>query len=366
MLELPTRGHRRDPETGLVWMRHRHYSPTLGRFMSSDPLGSTNDPMAAGNAYCYGGADPIRLSDRLGLQVDYVKVVRFVDMETMQELTQPDILADPEKQIEMGAVDEEGTVHRLSPNQVDAVHKRVRENQARVDAHNNMLANLALMFIDMIPDAGLGPSPFAPTRPGAPRGPRTGGPNGPSAPGPNGPATGGPAGPSKSKGDGPDGPRTGGPDGPSDVVPPKGGGGKGGPSVPKGPTTGPKGPKAPASDVIPASVKDDLKKVPCPPGATSGSYTIIFVMPDGSIKLYHGKGNKKRARRSARERAVKNDADVVDIDWTPAPSDKQAFIDEWKRQKEGGGTDPDKVFNDINSPRKKIEEAQRTQGGNRK
>ena len=64
------KGHRVDPETGFVQMRHRYYSVVLGRFLSSDPLGVWGDLLSLGNSYCYGAGSPLTISDRLGLQSD--------------------------------------------------------------------------------------------------------------------------------------------------------------------------------------------------------------------------------------------------------------------------------------------------------
>jgi RHS repeat-associated protein len=58
-----------DPETGLLYMRHRYYSAKWGRFLSQDPLGVWGDSAAAGNDYSYGGSNPLTFSDPFGLQV---------------------------------------------------------------------------------------------------------------------------------------------------------------------------------------------------------------------------------------------------------------------------------------------------------
>jgi RHS repeat-associated protein len=52
-----------DPETGLVYVRHRYYDPEMGRFLSQDPLGYVD----GGNLYQYGLNNPADLSDPLGL-----------------------------------------------------------------------------------------------------------------------------------------------------------------------------------------------------------------------------------------------------------------------------------------------------------
>jgi len=56
-------GARRDPKTGLYYMRNRYYSPELGRFVSRDPIGF----LGGGNMYGYVGNNPSRTRDPLGL-----------------------------------------------------------------------------------------------------------------------------------------------------------------------------------------------------------------------------------------------------------------------------------------------------------
>jgi len=83
-----------------------------------------------------------------------------------------------------------------------------------------------------------------------------------------------------------------------------------------------------------------------------GSYTINFKCG----RRYHGKGDLNRARKSAKQRASKHNTsyDEKDIDWTPASSDRQSFIDEHERISRDGGIGPDHGnFNEINSPGKK-------------
>jgi RHS repeat-associated protein len=64
------KGHRVDPETGFVQMRHRYYSVVLGRFLTSDPLGVWGDLRSRGSGYAYCGCRPLNCSDRLGLQAE--------------------------------------------------------------------------------------------------------------------------------------------------------------------------------------------------------------------------------------------------------------------------------------------------------
>jgi RHS repeat-associated protein len=57
-----------DPESGLVFLRARYYDPSLGRFLSSDPLGA----LMPSNAYVYANASPTNLVDPTGLSSDPV------------------------------------------------------------------------------------------------------------------------------------------------------------------------------------------------------------------------------------------------------------------------------------------------------
>jgi RHS repeat-associated protein len=61
------KGIRRDPETGLLYMRHRFYSVVTGQFLSSDPIGVWGDAGNMGNEYAYAGHRPLAVGDPLGL-----------------------------------------------------------------------------------------------------------------------------------------------------------------------------------------------------------------------------------------------------------------------------------------------------------
>ncbi|MEM8997431.1 MAG: RHS repeat-associated core domain-containing protein [Acidobacteriota bacterium] len=54
-----------DPETGLIYARHRMLDPELGRFIMKDPLGYVDGP----SAYQFATNNPVSYSDPLGLQV---------------------------------------------------------------------------------------------------------------------------------------------------------------------------------------------------------------------------------------------------------------------------------------------------------
>lgn len=60
------KGARHDSETGLVFMRHRHYSPESGRFVAIDPIGVWGDAVNLGNGYTYGANSPLLFIDPTG------------------------------------------------------------------------------------------------------------------------------------------------------------------------------------------------------------------------------------------------------------------------------------------------------------
>jgi RHS repeat-associated protein len=64
-------GHIDDDATGLTYMQARYYDSTLGRFLSSDPVGFAKGGVSFFNRYTYTSNDPINLFDPSGrCQVD--------------------------------------------------------------------------------------------------------------------------------------------------------------------------------------------------------------------------------------------------------------------------------------------------------
>lgn len=57
-------GQRYDAETGLYYYKARHYSPVLGRFLQTDPIGYAGGDL---NLYAYVANDPINFRDPFGL-----------------------------------------------------------------------------------------------------------------------------------------------------------------------------------------------------------------------------------------------------------------------------------------------------------
>jgi RHS repeat-associated protein len=52
-------GHVNDPETGLIYMQARYYDPTVGRFMSMDPVTPSPGNLFAFNRYAYVNNNPV-------------------------------------------------------------------------------------------------------------------------------------------------------------------------------------------------------------------------------------------------------------------------------------------------------------------
>jgi len=84
-----------------------------------------------------------------------------------------------------------------------------------------------------------------------------------------------------------------------------------------------------------------------------GSYTNKHA----SGKSYHGKGPKSRADESAKEKEKKYVDPLVDQDWTPSESDREAYKDEYRRLEADGGPKSESNYNQRQSPGKRyIEE----------
>jgi RHS repeat-associated protein len=83
-------GRRYDAETGLYYYRARMYSPALGRFLQTDPIGY-DDGM---NMYTYCGNNPLRWIDPLGLTYETNRDY-FVEWFTGDH-TEPDRIYGPD------------------------------------------------------------------------------------------------------------------------------------------------------------------------------------------------------------------------------------------------------------------------------
>jgi len=61
-------GHLQDSETGLTYMQQRYYDPTVGRFLSVDPVAALSSPVGMFNRYKYAANNPYRFVDPDGRQ----------------------------------------------------------------------------------------------------------------------------------------------------------------------------------------------------------------------------------------------------------------------------------------------------------
>jgi len=66
-LDLRLPGQIRDAETGLHYNWYRYYDPSLGRYISADPIGQ----IGGINVYKYALNSPINFTDALGLRIDW-------------------------------------------------------------------------------------------------------------------------------------------------------------------------------------------------------------------------------------------------------------------------------------------------------
>ncbi|MGN6223065.1 RHS repeat-associated core domain-containing protein, partial [Pseudoxanthomonas sp.] len=62
-------GHVQDAATGLTYMQQRYYDPTIGRFLSVDPVTAYSNPVGAFNRYWYANNSPYKFTDPDGRQV---------------------------------------------------------------------------------------------------------------------------------------------------------------------------------------------------------------------------------------------------------------------------------------------------------
>lgn len=61
-------GEHWDAQAMLIYLRARYYDPSIGRFLSPDPIAGLMDRPQSFNRYAYAENDPVNLSDPLGLQ----------------------------------------------------------------------------------------------------------------------------------------------------------------------------------------------------------------------------------------------------------------------------------------------------------
>jgi RHS repeat-associated protein len=63
-------GEALDPQTGLYYLRARYYDPSIGRFISKDPLAGSIFVPISSNRFAYALSNPLRYKDTLGLAAE--------------------------------------------------------------------------------------------------------------------------------------------------------------------------------------------------------------------------------------------------------------------------------------------------------
>jgi RHS repeat-associated protein len=63
-------GEALDPQTGLYYLRARYYDPSVGRFISKDPLLGVASAPATTNRYVYALNNPMQYTDRSGMSAE--------------------------------------------------------------------------------------------------------------------------------------------------------------------------------------------------------------------------------------------------------------------------------------------------------
>jgi RHS repeat-associated core domain len=89
-----------DDETAFYFMRHRSYSPALGRFLQRDPIGIWTDKSNLGNGYTLARNDSVNLNDPLGLQGGHDPDDPRYGGRGSDELQQEKSIKDLQKQVE--------------------------------------------------------------------------------------------------------------------------------------------------------------------------------------------------------------------------------------------------------------------------
>lgn len=112
------------PELGLYHYKARTYSPTLGRFLETDPIGYADDL----DLYAYVGDDPVDKTDPLGLKMTCKPVTTTTSDGT--EVTNTNCTSDPDPQPSMIGLIGRTIAHAFgAPNANAADRSKPQNNQ---------------------------------------------------------------------------------------------------------------------------------------------------------------------------------------------------------------------------------------------
>jgi RHS repeat-associated protein len=75
-----------DAATGLVYMQQRYYDPTIGRFLSVDPVTALEKPLTNFNRYVYTLNNPYKFTDPDGRDVTCEQSSCTIESESLFEM----------------------------------------------------------------------------------------------------------------------------------------------------------------------------------------------------------------------------------------------------------------------------------------
>ncbi|MCG8425363.1 MAG: hypothetical protein MJE77_46380 [Proteobacteria bacterium] len=128
-------GHEHDQDLGLVNMRGRIYDPTIGRFLSIDPILHTPFASQGTNAYSYVYNNPLSFRDPSGLSPDNVQVIDFSDCPTVIEAGVGEVRDEPCQPISGPSGNGTSTSGTSSSQGTTGAGNRTQPGSAETTAH---------------------------------------------------------------------------------------------------------------------------------------------------------------------------------------------------------------------------------------